>query len=337
MPVWRQSLGTLAEGKHRIKLYPTLKSGYHILNITAGKQVLRKIIVKKMRLAMKRFLLFAAFLLSLQQIVIDNSYTSVFAQKFAYENDSYWLPDIGVTGKNIQKFVSIMNSYADPSVFSHHIGGYDWRCTFDKTIFFIILALLFSANRPIMASTPDTLYFHYYASGMDGVKKIDMEDKIIVIVKDKHRYKCFFYGTSDDFEEAREGYLPGFISIEATNLSFSGGEISFHLNSTNHNFYSQPVEIGLHTDENIIAAGYRLWLQPSENCWCDVTLRGTYTQDSIVIYNETFPYINDSIVFYKEPMERIKSYNRNLISPDLERENNINFDGYNSIFGDPLP
>lgn len=47
MPVWRQSLGTLAEGKHRIKLYPTLRSGYHILNITAGKQVLRKIIVKK--------------------------------------------------------------------------------------------------------------------------------------------------------------------------------------------------------------------------------------------------------------------------------------------------
>lgn len=85
MPVWRQSLGTLAEGKHRIKLYPTLRSGYHILNITAGKQVLRKIIVKKMRLAMIRFLLFAAFLLSLQQIVIDNSYTSVFAQKFAYE------------------------------------------------------------------------------------------------------------------------------------------------------------------------------------------------------------------------------------------------------------
>lgn len=38
---------------------------------------------------MIRFLLFAAFLLSLQQIVIDNSYTSVFAQKFAYENDSY--------------------------------------------------------------------------------------------------------------------------------------------------------------------------------------------------------------------------------------------------------
>lgn len=33
--------------------------------------------------------------------------------------------------ENIQKFMSIMNSYTDPSVFSHHLGGYDWRCTFD--------------------------------------------------------------------------------------------------------------------------------------------------------------------------------------------------------------
>lgn len=33
--------------------------------------------------------------------------------------------------ENIQNFMSIMNSYTDPSVFSHHLGGYDRRCTFD--------------------------------------------------------------------------------------------------------------------------------------------------------------------------------------------------------------
>ncbi|MBQ0074997.1 MAG: sel1 repeat family protein [Prevotella sp.] len=47
MPVWQKSLGTLEAGKHRITLCPSIKSGYHILNIAAGKQVLRKIIVKK--------------------------------------------------------------------------------------------------------------------------------------------------------------------------------------------------------------------------------------------------------------------------------------------------
>lgn len=199
--------------------------------------------------------------------------------------------------------------------------------------FFLVLALLFTANKSIIASTPDTLFFHHYASNINGVKNFDMEDKIIVIVKDGYKYKCFYYGTSDDFEEAREGYLPGFISVEATNLSVSEGKISFHLNSTNHNFYSQPVEVGLYTDENIIASGYKLWLQASSNCWRDVLFCGTYTQDSIIIHNKTFPY-NDSMVFYKEPMARIKSYNRNLISSDLERENNIDFDGTNSVLGE---
>lgn len=33
--------------------------------------------------------------------------------------------------KNIDRMVQIMERYKDPSVFSHHLGGYDSRCTFD--------------------------------------------------------------------------------------------------------------------------------------------------------------------------------------------------------------
>lgn len=33
--------------------------------------------------------------------------------------------------QNLATFINIINSYPDPSVFSHHLGGYDWRCTFD--------------------------------------------------------------------------------------------------------------------------------------------------------------------------------------------------------------
>ncbi len=48
LPVWKQELGTLETGKHRIRLSPTLTDGgYYVLNIAAGKQVLRAIIVKK--------------------------------------------------------------------------------------------------------------------------------------------------------------------------------------------------------------------------------------------------------------------------------------------------
>ena len=47
MLVWQQDLGTLEAGKHRITLCPDIRQGYHVLNISAGKQALRTIIVKK--------------------------------------------------------------------------------------------------------------------------------------------------------------------------------------------------------------------------------------------------------------------------------------------------
>ena len=45
--IWQQSLGALEKGSHEITLCPNVKPGTHVLNISAGKQVLRTIIVKK--------------------------------------------------------------------------------------------------------------------------------------------------------------------------------------------------------------------------------------------------------------------------------------------------
>ena len=45
--IWQQSLGTFEAGKHKVALSPDIRPGYHVLNISAGKQVLRTIIVKK--------------------------------------------------------------------------------------------------------------------------------------------------------------------------------------------------------------------------------------------------------------------------------------------------
>lgn len=47
MMTWQQNLGTLEAGKHKITLSPSIRQGYHVLNISAGKQTLRTIIVKK--------------------------------------------------------------------------------------------------------------------------------------------------------------------------------------------------------------------------------------------------------------------------------------------------
>lgn len=45
--IWKKDLGFIEQGKNKITLTPNLNSGYFVLNISAGKQVLRTIIVKK--------------------------------------------------------------------------------------------------------------------------------------------------------------------------------------------------------------------------------------------------------------------------------------------------
>ncbi|MCI7688587.1 MAG: sel1 repeat family protein, partial [Prevotella sp.] len=37
--IWQQSLGTFEAGKHKVTLSPDIRPGYHVLNISAGKQV----------------------------------------------------------------------------------------------------------------------------------------------------------------------------------------------------------------------------------------------------------------------------------------------------------
>lgn len=47
MLVWHQTLGTFEAGKHNLKLHPDILPGIYVLNISAGKQVLRTTVVKK--------------------------------------------------------------------------------------------------------------------------------------------------------------------------------------------------------------------------------------------------------------------------------------------------
>lgn len=72
---------------------------------------------------MKRILILALFLLSLWPSFFDNSYHSTSAQNFAYENGSYWIPDIEVTGEDPDKVTcdACGGRFSDDETFNQHL------------------------------------------------------------------------------------------------------------------------------------------------------------------------------------------------------------------------
>jgi len=69
----------------------------------------------------------------------------------------------------------------------------------------------------------------------------------------------FYYGTSDEFDEAREGYLPGFFISPMDNLQISGDTIKFILKTDNSDFLTKPVDLTIQSTKEAINAGYKNW------------------------------------------------------------------------------
>jgi hypothetical protein len=53
--------------------------------------------------------------------------------------------------------------------------------------------------------------------------------------------QSFYYGTSDDFDEAREGYYPGFFMAQIDNLELNGENLTFNVIVSDSIFYKKPV------------------------------------------------------------------------------------------------
>ena len=55
--------------------------------------------------------------------------------------------------------------------------------------------------------------------------------------------QVFYYGTSDDFDEAREGYYPGFFMAQIEEIERNENILSFNLKVNDSIFYKQPITL----------------------------------------------------------------------------------------------
>ena len=189
-----------------------------------------------------------------------------------------------------------------------------------KRLFILLIVLLGLFNREVEAlDLPnDTLYF-YHESNSDHVP--DFCDNVLTIIRNGNEISCYFRGTSDEFDEAREGYFPGFIVLKAKEFVMNDGIISFVLDSNNKYFLNRPIVSEEIIDCSVIPSGYEKWLQMQKYYWKQVAFTGTYDDNSIVLVNKTI-YPDLKCEFIKCDLKTVKEkYNTDLFSDDLAKQN----------------
>lgn len=85
-----------------------------------------------------------------------------------------------------------------------------------------------------------------------------------------------YYGTTDDFDSAREGYLPGFFVTSMNDLRVDAGSISFSLSPWD--YFIEPRRPGM--DDT--SADLTRWKGPE--LASSRSYRGTITPDSIILF-----------------------------------------------------
>lgn len=81
-----------------------------------------------------------------------------------------------------------------------------------------------------------------------------IEDHYMLIEKGSEGLKGFYYGTTDDFDEAREGYLPGFFMTDMENISLNNDTISFTLSVLEDDLYQSPIRPGIKSLSDVQSA-----------------------------------------------------------------------------------
>lgn len=109
------------------------------------------------------------------------------------------------------------------------------------------------------ASGMDDYVGTYYYDYEDDTPDL-IEDQYIVIENVNGQIIGRYYGTSDDFDEAREGYYPGFFVANMINFKINNKEISFEISLTENDMYSKPVYLKYKDTKEVLLSGNPLWI-----------------------------------------------------------------------------
>ncbi len=124
-----------------------------------------------------------------------------------------------------------------------------------------------------------------------------IENQYIVLTEINGNLSGNYYGTSDEFDEAREGYRPGFFVSPMDQLQITGDTIRFELNTQNSDFMTKAIELKIKSTKEAVNAGYKNW---------DNRLETYPKQYAGLIKDSTIVFFKGLQYFYNKTFKKIK-------------------------------
>lgn len=191
-----------------------------------------------------------------------------------------------------------------------YLTGYDFK----KQEFYILEYILskFGQSANIKA---DSIVYYFY-----DYPYSDCEDNIIgLCFKEGKIIDGYFWGTSDEFSDSREGFYPGFCVLKMEQIVSQGGNLNFVLDSRNSKYFSGPVDVDIHSFDEALRQGYHLWRQNHEYFQDSIAYCATIVDEALILHKDKskFAYCSNHR-FVKISLDSLKKLTRYC---DFEKEN----------------
>lgn len=148
------------------------------------------------------------------------------------------------------------------------------------------------------------------------------ENQYIAFQKSGNSVKGWYFGTSDEFDEAREGYLPGYFISEIEGLTIKEDSIFFYIITGYDNCYSTRFPIG-YIDTTIINNTYNKWFATGNDQMIGFSAKVDGLKLYLNIFGETRTYRKTRNFFHPgiDNYDTTKCRSEPLLTVDHNLEN----------------
>ncbi|WP_339694755.1 hypothetical protein [uncultured Roseivirga sp.] len=134
---------------------------------------------------------------------------------------------------------------------------------------------------------PDDFLGKWKFSHPDASEELK-EHHYMILEQTNDDFIGWYFGTTDDFDQAREGYFPGFFVAKMENLSLVGDTIKFSLKVQEDQLYEKPIPLDKRPEDEINLAKWEYGITYSEREYVGILGKKGIEFDIYLSYERIF-------------------------------------------------